>query len=288
MNRSYLYAGGAIMFWSTVAVIVKLLLGGVNSFQVLWISSLFAFLALLIFNVLTKNIKNLKNYKPKDYLISILIGIPGTFLYYVFYYTGTSMMAASQAFIINYLWPIMSVVFVCVFLKEKLTARQIVAISISFLGVVVVMGKELLSFNQNTLFGALFCMTAAVCYGLFTGLNLKFNYDKRISMMLNYITTFVLTTIINTVSGDLFIPSLLQTVGFAWNGAMTMAASATLWFFALQTGKAAKISNLAYITPFLSLVWTSLILKEPITIYSVFGLMLIVFGILIQLRKNEK
>ena len=49
-------------------------------------------------------------------------------LYYVFYYTGTSNMPASQAFIVNYLWPIMSVVFACIILKEKMTVPKIFAL----------------------------------------------------------------------------------------------------------------------------------------------------------------
>lgn len=47
--------------------------------------------------------KILKNYKIMDYITIVLMGIPGTFFYYVFYYAGTERMAASQAFIVNYM-----------------------------------------------------------------------------------------------------------------------------------------------------------------------------------------
>ena len=56
---------------------------------------------------------------------------------------------------------------------------------------------------------------------------------------------------------------------------------------ALESGNTAKISNLAYITPFLSFIWTGLILKEPIHWNSIVGLLLIVCGILIQLKKKK-
>ena len=81
----------------------------------------------------------------------------------------------------------------------------------------------------------------------------------------------------------------VEILGFAWNGIFTMALAGTAWMLALESGKTAKISNLAYITPFLSLVWTRLILKEPISLLSLGGLGLIVLGILIQLkdRKNS-
>lgn len=288
MKKEYIYAATAILFWSTVAVITKLLLGTLNNFQLLWASTFFAGIFLFVVNMLTGNIKKLKLYKLKDYLISILIGLPGTFLYYVFYYAGTDMLLASQAFIINYLWPIMSVVFACIVLKEKMTLRKAIAIIISFIGVIIVMGKDVLTFNQTVICGAIFCILGAISYGLFTSFNQKMNYDKRISMMLNYSVTFILTTIINGVRGDLFMPTPIQAVGFAWNGICTMAVAATAWILALESGKTAKISNLAYITPFLSLVWTFLILKEPININSIIGLIVIVGGILIQLKGKIK
>ena len=290
MKKTYIFACITIFFWSTVATVAKLLLGSYNNFQVLWISSLFAFLFLLLVNILTGNIKRLKEYKLKDIIISILIGLPGTFFYYVFYYTGTSLMPASQAFIVNYLWPIMSVVFAWIILKEKMTLRKAIAIGLSFAGVVIVMGGGVSENNSSNLTGALCCVSGAISYGLFTSLNQKYGYDKRISMMLNYLVTFTLTSIINGISGKLFVPEFPEIIGFMWNGMFAIAVANTLWMLALESGKTAKISNLAYITPFISLIWTSLILKEEIRLTSVIGLMVIVMGILIQLKDkgNEK
>ena len=53
-------------------------------------------------------------------------------------------------------------------------------------------------------------------------------------------------------------------------------------------GNTAKISNLAYITPFLSMVCARVVLGEPIRLYSVLGLTVIVGGILIQLKPSKK
>jgi len=205
--------------------------------------------------------------------------------YYVFFYAGASRMLASQAFIVNYLWPIMSVLCACIILKERMTVKKGVAIGLSFLGVVIVMWRNLLSFDRNTLVGAALCVLGAVSYGLFTSLNQKKQYNKSLSMMLNYTATFVLTSVITAVSGDLFFPTAVQVVGFAWNGVLTMALANTAWIMALSRGETAKISNLVYITPFLSLLWTWLVLREPLEINFIAGLAIIVLGILIQLSK---
>ena len=77
-------------------------------------------------------------------------------------------------------------------------------------------------------------------------------------------------------------------LGFMWNGIFSVAIANTFWVMALETGKTEKVSNLAYITPFLSLIWTSLFLNEEIKLNSLIGLMIIIFGILIQMKDKKQ
>jgi len=44
----------------------------------------------------------------------------------------------------------------------------------------------------------------------------------------------------------------------------------------------AKISNLAYLTPFLTIVFSAALFNEKIHIYSVMGLLFIIAGIVVQ------
>ena len=288
MKKTYFYAGVSIFCWSTVATTCKILLRELNNIQLLWINSLIAGLFLLLLNICLGNFKKYKNYKLKDYFIMVAIGIPSTIFYYMFYYAGTDILPASQAFIINHLWPIMSVVFACVILKEKLTAKKLIAIFISFFGVIVVTGGDLNRFNGQTLSGMLYCILGAVSYGIFTALNQKMNYNKSMTLMVSYFAAFIFTTFVNLINGDIFIPSTNQMLGFMWNGIFTVAIANTFWVMALETGKTEKVSNLAYITPFLSLVWTYLFLNEEIKLNSLVGLIIIIFGILIQVKEKEK
>ncbi len=288
MKKTYFYAGISILLWSSLATVSKLLLGTMNSYKVLCISAFFAAVTLLIVNLFTKRLSVLKTYKLKDYITIILIGLPGTFFYYVFLYLGTDRMLASQAFIINYLWPIMSVVFACILLKEKLTIRKVITIAMSFLGVITIASGELAHFSLQTLLGMLLCIGAALSYGLFTALNQKWHYDKFVSLMLSFVAAFLLSLIINLAMGTDMGISTFEALGLGWNGLSVMAIATVTWALALDSGKTAKVSNLAYITPFLSLVWTALFLKEPINPWSVLGLAIIVLGIFVQLKDGEK
>lgn len=287
MKKHYILAGTSILLWSTLATVSKLLMDSMSGYQVLGISAAFAAVVLFAYNLVTGKLPVMRAYGVKDYLIMVLIGLPGTLFYNLFYYAGAAILPASQAFIINYLWPIMSVLFACILLKEKLTGRKVLAFAISFLGVATVAGGGLLHFEAQTLRGVLLCMGAAVSYGAYTALNQRWSYDKQVAVMVAYASTFVLCAAIHLIAGTPLSLELGQIVGLGWNGVGVMAVATTTWAMALDCGNTAKVSNLAYITPFLSLVWTFVVLGEVPSPWAIGGLCLIVLGIFVQLKDKR-
>ena len=289
MKKEYIYAIISVLLWSTTATVTKILLGNLDSMQILLLGSLFAVVFLFIINCIKGNLKEIRNYKLKDHFMIFVIGILGTFLYNLFLFLGINTMQASQAFIINYLWPIMTVVFACIFLKEKITIRKIIAIIISFIGVIIVSSNgNLLSIEKSNIIGTIYCILGAISYGLFSVLNKKQNYNKYTSMMLFYFSSFCISLIYVLLTKRIFVPETNQFLGLLWIGVFTKAIAFTTWALALEKGDTARISNIAYITPFISLVWTSIILKEKLSIYSIIGLIIIILGIFIQMKNNKK
>ena len=69
-------------------------------------------------------------------------------------------------------------------------------------------------------------------------------------MMFFYLTSFVLSGLILVFIHNEIRASTLEWIGMAYNGIAVMAIASITWFFALEGSKTAKISNLAYITPF--------------------------------------
>ncbi|MBQ9132162.1 MAG: DMT family transporter, partial [Clostridia bacterium] len=100
--------------------------------------------------------------------------------------------------------------------------------------------------------------------------------------------TFVICGIIHCIMGPPLQIEAGQLVGLAWNGVFVMAVATTTWAIALDAGNTAKISNLAYVTPFLSLVWTFFVLHETPSPWAVGGLCLIVLGIFVQLKEKRQ
>lgn len=290
VKTEYLYAAVSIFFWGTSATLSKLMLSSLSSMQVLVYATLLSSLVMLLLNVVKGTIREFRSFRVKDYLKLAGIGLLGTFCYKLTFYWGLQKLgSASEAFIINYLWPLMSVLFACLLLGEKLTVRKLIAVLLSFCGVVLVTtGGNFTALSSDTLVGALLCASAAAFYGLFTVLNKKAGYNNFASMLVYYTTSFVFSVIFTALTDGFFVPTLPQAAGIAWEGIFIAAIGFTSWAMALSKGDTAKISNLAYITPFLSLVWTTVILREPLDPFALIGLVLIVAGIFVQMRRKEK
>ena len=106
--------------------------------------------------------------------------------------------------------------------------------------------------------------------------------------MVSYVAGTVTAFILILIQGKIEAPTLSQTAGMIWNGVICNALPYLTWALALDLGNTAVIANLAYLTPFVSLLCTHFVLGEKITVFSVLGLVLIVTGIAIQMLVNKK
>lgn len=287
-NSSYLFVLLASILWGSTAAVGKLLLADLNNIQVLFFANLFAFLSLSIIVIFQKKITIIKTYTKKDYFTFAWMAFLGVFCYAFFLYGAIQLLPAQEAFIINYLWPIIVVVFATLILKEKLTWRKALGILCSFIGVVIVVTKGDFSNMQfGNILGILSAVAGAIVYGLFSVLGKKQNYDKSTSMMFYYGFSFIYAFIAVTVFSEIPSLSMYQLGGVMWLGIFTSGLAFVFWFLALKYGDTAKMSNMIFLTPFLSLVYIYFLVGEKILISSVVGLVVIVAGILIQSMKKN-
>lgn len=283
MKKSYIYAGLTVLIWSTLATVVKLVLKDIPNFQALAISSAFAFVFLLILNIINGSIKEMKHYRIKDCLTMAGLGFLGLFMYSALYYYGIAELGSQEACILNYLWPMMIVIFACIILKERFTVKKIIAMLMSFAGIVVLTIGSGGGTSGNRLFGIIACVTAAVCYGLFSVLNKKHSLNQNVTMMWIWFTTALCSLVLSLIFENWQLIAGVQWLGIAWLGIVVNAVAYLLWAIALKgASDSAKIANPAYLVPFISIIISWLVLKEQITINAVFALLLIIGGILIQ------
>lgn len=263
MRKNYIYAMITVLIWSTTATIVKELLFDIPNLEALSISSVFAFLFLLFTNLKGGMIKVMKDYSIKEYSIMSGLGFIGLFLYSALYYYGLSQLSSQEACILNYLWPIMLVVFSCIILKERITAMKLIALGCSFIGIIILTMGSHSNSTGNIKLGIISCIIAAACYGLFSVLNKKADLNQNITMMVIWFTVAICAWIFGRVT-EVWIPIKgTQWLGNLWLGIVIDGVAYLLWALALKgTENTAAIANLAYLTPFLSLVVSFIFLKE--------------------------
>lgn len=283
MKKNFIYALSAVLIWSTTASLVKLLLSDIPNMEAMAISCILSTLFLLVFNIITGKIKLMKSYSPKDYAIMAGLGFIGLFVYTVLYYFGIDNLTAQEACVLNFLWPIMLVGFSCIILKEKLTLMKAVAMVCSFGGIVILsLGSGELP-QGNAALGIISCIICAACYGLFSVLNKKYDYDQGIAMMIMWGITGVCSAILGPLTEEWVMVGWGELGGLAWLGIAINAIGYLIWALALQgTDNTAKIANLAYLTPFLSIIVSAVFLKETLKLNALIALVFIIGGILLQ------
>ncbi len=235
----------------------------------------------------TGKIHILRHYSAIDITKLLALGILGYFLYSMFYYYGLLVLPAQTACILNYLWPLFTVLFSIPVLHERLTITKTIALLLSFIGVciIVLVGDTQLGLDWNNVPGYTSCIVAAMCYGLFNVLNKRVSVDALIGMML-YIGVGAVLALALHVREGLIVPNGMQWLGLLWLGVFADAVAYACWAMALNGGNTAVVSNIAFVTPVLSVFLCALLLNETIYGSSIIGLMFILGGIILQTLKK--
>ena len=288
MKKAYLMAAVTVFFWGTSAPVCKVLLNDLTNMEVLFFASVFASLSLLAIILKRGQAKELTAYTPKEFGYMCLLGFTGYFLYSAFYYQGVNFLDAQIACIVNYLWPILTVCFACIILKEKFSGAKFAALLLSFAGVIVVMLHPGQTFGGGQMKGYLYCIAAAALYGLFCNLNKKQGGSQLIHMFWYHTLSAVCSLVCTLWGGGLPQVTGGQVLGFLWLGVFINAIGYLLWALALQDSSAAAISNFAYGTPAIAMILSCVFLGEPMYFTSVIGLALILIGFFLQMYLTKR
>lgn len=291
-RRYYLFALVTVVLWSTSAASVKSLTAGLTGLCVLAYTSLVAALSLLLLLVLRRQTGLLGRYGAKEYGALAGLGFLGMFLYSALYYTGIDRLTSQEACILNYLWPVMIVLFSCLILKEPFTGRKVLAIVLSFSGVLLIALFDLIAGGgalTGDYFGMGACVLAAVCYGLFCVLNKKLGLDQTVGQIVFWGITCLCAFALCGVKGELVLPALSQWRGILWLGIVVDGLAYLLWAMGLNgAADTARIANLAYLTPILSVLISAAVLGERLSPAYLLALVLILAGIVIQLTGKDR
>ncbi|MDA3861208.1 MAG: DMT family transporter [Melioribacteraceae bacterium] len=279
LNRqSLIYTLSAVFLWSTVAVVFKISLEGMNFAQLLFYSSFASTIALGVFVLKQKKSSNLFTFN------SALLGFINPFLYYIILFKAYSLLPAQEAQPLNYTWPIVLSLFSVLFLNEKMNFKKVVGLISAFIGITIIATHgNILALKFDNLTGVILAVSTSLVWATFWILNLK---DKR-SSVVKLFSAFFFGTIFSGIYLFLFDSFKLENYNYLFGatyvGLFEMGITFLLWNKGLElSNDKTKTSTFAYLSPFISLVFIAIILGEVIMLSSILGLVFIVGGIVYQ------
>jgi drug/metabolite transporter (DMT)-like permease len=283
-RKSYYYALFTIILWSTVATAFKIALNDLDILNLLLIANLTAIISTLAILVISGKFRNIFNHGIIYHSRSLFLGFLNPYVYYLVLFKAYSLLPAQIAQPLNFTWPVVLTVMSVFLLGQRVSARSIAGIIISFAGVIFISSQGNLKIIKiNNPSGVLLALISAFIWSFYWIISVKDKRDEEVKIFLNFLCSGIYIIITCIVMSDF---NLMLTKGFyaaIYAGLFEMGITFIIWIKALQLSKStAKTANLIYITPFLSLVFIHFILKEEIFITSIIGLILIVLGILIQ------
>jgi len=283
-SRAFVYALSAIGFWSTMATAFKITLRYLTTIELLVFSSFFSLLFLLIILLIQGKMSDLWSASVSDYARSAVLGLFNPYLYYVVLLAAYSRLLGQEALVLNYVWPIVLVLLSAVFLRQPLTPKTLLALLLSFLGVILIATRgELRSMRFSDPLGIAMALGSSVFWALFWIFNVKDKRDEVVKICLNMFFGFVYSLITLILTEGIRVPPLPGWLGTVYVGLFEMGLTFVLWLKALRLARsAALISNLVFLAPFVSLLLLHLIVGERIYASTFTGLILIVAGILLQ------
>ena len=283
-QKATLYAVAAILMWSTMATAFKLTLRFVDSLQMVVLSSFFAFAVVFCILLVRGKVPMLFSFSVRQYLWSAGLGLLNPYLYYVVVLAAYSRLLGQEAMVLNYVWPIVLVLLSAPLLGQRIGARTLLALLLSFSGVVLIATRgNLGALRFNDPLGVGLAVGSSIFWALFWILNVKDKRDEDIKLCLNFFFGFLYSLVTLVLVRGLSRPVFAGWAGAAYVGFFEMGVAFLLWLRAMQlTRTTALIGNLVFISPFLSLVLLHFVLGERLFLSTFAGLVLIVGGILIQ------
>jgi len=283
-TQAYLYAGATILFWSTVASAFKLTLDELGFDQLLFYSSLFSLMLLASICAASGRLRELRTWPLADYGRSAILGFLNPFLYYLVVLKAYSLLPAQEALTLNFVWPIVLVLFSIVVLHQRITLKTVLAMLVSFFGVVVISTRgDVIGFRVTNVQGASLAVGSSVVWALYWVYGTKDTRDAVSRLFLNFVFGVAFVVAYMVFFSEFRPPNFRGLIGSLYVGVFEMGLTFIVWLKALRLSRTtAQVSNLIYLTPFMSLLVVHVVVGEEIFTSTVVGLVLIVTGIFIQ------
>lgn len=239
-----------------------------------------------------------KGRSPGKYLagvpwgVFILLGFTGVTMFYIFFNLSVRMTSASVGALLQGFIPVCIAAFAAIFLKEKLSVKQIIGIIVSVTGVILI---GFLSHNEGdttgSITGNLLMIIAIIGWSVYTIIS------KKVAGM-----DPLLVTSLSTLAGSvLLLPAAIyENWGTGWPqvsptdwltilflGAMASGICYFLYNRSLQLLSAAQVGNFINLDPLVGFMIALIFLHESVNLLQIMGALLVVAGVILSSARHD-
>ena len=286
----YLEALFAVVVWGASFIATKVVLNDISPVAIVWLRFTMGVIILGITSTLRKKL-SIPNKTEWGYFA--LLGFLGITLHQWLQSNGLQTSEAGTTAWIVSTTPVFMAILGWLVLKEGLSWIKISGIFLAFVGVLlVVYDGDLTSVSIGTFdtLGDVLILVSAVNWAVFSVLSRRGLKSHPASLMMLYVMTFgwFFTSILFFTGSGLDEFSRLTTngwFGIAFLGIFCSGLAYIAWYDALQSLSAAQTGVFLYIEPLVAVVVAFFVLGEAVTVVSLVGGGVILFGVWLVNRK---
>lgn len=284
MKKGYMYIILTALIFSTVELVGKMIATEVNPFELNIIRFFIGGVMLLPFSLyeLRKRGVRLNKDDVKFFFLTGLLCIPISMSFYQLAIVYTKASTVAVVFSTN---PIFTLPFAALMLKEKVTKKNIYAILLSFLGVLVIFNP--LKMNADYI-GIGLSLIAAVSFSLYSVV-CKMKVDRYGGVALNCFTFLAGDLLMVPFIFLLKIP-LIQGINHGtiiqvmYLSIVVSGIGYVFYSMAMKETSAVKASTVFFIKPALAPILAMLIIHEKLGINILIGIIFILLGSYISFK----
>jgi drug/metabolite transporter (DMT)-like permease len=284
-KRATLIGAIAILLWSTLAIFTTMT-EGIPPFQLLAVTFLVAFCVSTLLLVI-RGEKIIRRGKPQ--MAVWIVSVGGLFGYHFFYFVALRNAPAVEANLINYLWPLLIVLFSSLLPGERLrwfhTVGALLGLSGAFLLVAL---KGNISFQSESIGGYLAAVSCAIIWATYSVLNRRFEHIPTASVSGFCGMTSLLAFLCHLVMESWVTPNLVQLFYIILMGLGPLGLAFFVWDYGTKHGDLQLIGVLSYSTPLLSTLLLILFGKAEANLLILISCALIIGGALLASKDKLK
>ncbi len=286
-TKSITYVLLCVFFWSLIPIVSKYGQIELDNHQFLFWSSLTSLLTFILISCSKNKASEFKTLSLSKWIRAIILGLLGTYIYYILLYFGYAKGNGLEVLIIQYTWPIFIIVLSVIILKERLTLKKVLSILLGFIGVFIVITKgDFSSLKFDNIFVVSIVLVAAFTFGLFSVLSKRVDIDPTVLVTIYFLTATITSFIsMNALSEfKLLVPSSILPIII--NGVLVNGVSYILWIKALKLGEASFVAPFVFLTPAISTILIIIVFKEPFETVYILGVLSVISSGLINSLKT--